>query len=178
MGLLGSLFRPTEVIGIAAETLEFVLEASEDSHPDEYMGMLRATPASRLDYDGEGMIVTDVLVIPGTTSNPVSATVKSDMIPNDLRSVGSIHSHPNGVLYPSDADLATFGSGDVHVIMGAPYGRHDWRAFDRDGERRQLPVLDVDVPGPEEFFHFSEGDLDLDGDLEPNERRDFDRGEP
>jgi len=154
------LFRSVEVIGIAAETLEFAFEAAEGTHPDEYMGLLRGESARSLGLDRDGTVVTDVLVIPGTESNPVSATVKSNMIPNDMRAVGSVHSHPNGVLRPSDADLATFGSGEVHIILGAPYRQGDWRAFDRDGDPRSLDVLDVDLQSPEEFFDFDQSDID------------------
>ena len=161
MGLFGS-GASRAVIGIAAETLGFVLDAAEDSHPNEYMGLLRGQPARELGLDRDGMVATDVLVIPGTESNSVSATVRTSMIPNDLRAVGSVHSHPNGVLRPSAADRAAFGKGRVHLILGAPYGRDDWRAFDRDGEPRELAVLDVDLPDPEAFFDFTEADLDLD----------------
>jgi proteasome lid subunit RPN8/RPN11 len=160
MGLLRGLFRPREVTGIAEDALEFALEASEASHPNEYMGVLRGVPAGELDLDRRGMVVTDVLVIPGTTSSPVSATLKTNMVPNDMRTLGSVHSHPNGVLMPSDEDLSTFGSGAVHIITGAPYGRYDWRAFDRSGEPRELEVLAVDLPDPEEFFDFTQADID------------------
>ena len=153
-------FRSREILGIAVDTLEFALEASRETHPNEYMGLLRGEDARRLGLDEDGTVVTDVLVIPGTESNPVSATVKSSMIPNDMRSVGSIHSHPNGVLRPSDADLATFGNGAVHIIIGAPYGRDDWRAFDREGHPRTLDVLDVDLGDPESFFDFTQEDID------------------
>jgi proteasome lid subunit RPN8/RPN11 len=153
------LFRSSEVIGIAADALDFALEASEDAHPDEYMGLLRGEDARKLDLDREGTVITDVLVIPGTESNPVSATVKTSMIPNDTRAAGSIHSHPNGVLRPSDADLATFGKGKVHIIIGAPYGRHDWQAFDREGQPRELEVVDVDLPD-DAFFDFTQADID------------------
>ncbi len=164
MGLLGGLFRRPEVLGIARDALEFALEASEDAHPNEYMGFLRGTPTDRLDADlsRSGYVVTDVLVIPGTTSGPTSATVRSNMVPNDRRTLGSIHSHPNGVLQPSDEDLATFGKGTVHIIVGAPYRRSDWRAFDSQGERRSLDVLDVPLPDPEEFFDFTQEDIDED----------------
>ena len=155
-----SLFRSGEIIGIAADTLEFVLEASEDAHPNEYMGMLRGEDARRLGLDRDGTVVIDVLVIPGTESNPVSATVKTSMIPNDMHGIGSVHSHPNGVLQPSDADLGTFGRGSVHIIVGAPYGRDDWRAFDSSGEERDLSVLDVALPDDEEFFDFDQADID------------------
>jgi proteasome lid subunit RPN8/RPN11 len=155
------LFRSGGLLGIAEETLEFALEAARETHPDEYMGFLRAENARRLGLDRSGRVITDVLVIPGTSSNPMSATVDSNMVPNDSRTVGSVHSHPNGVLQPSDTDLGTFQSGQVHLILGAPYGRRDWRAFDREGDRTTLDVLDVPLPDPEEFFDFTEEDLDL-----------------
>jgi proteasome lid subunit RPN8/RPN11 len=153
------LFRSSGVIGIAEDALEFALEASEDAHPNEYMGFLRGEDASRLGLDRDGTVITDVLVIPGTKSNPTSATVQEYMVPNSLESAGSVHSHPNGVLQPSDADLMTFGKGKVHIIIGYPYGPHDWQAFDREGEPRDLEVLDVDLPD-DEFFDFTQADID------------------
>ncbi|MFT4946656.1 MAG: proteasome lid subunit RPN8/RPN11 [Natronomonas sp.] len=148
------LFRSTELLGIAEETLAFILSASEQTHPNEYMGFLRADSAKKLDIGREGKVITDILIIPGTESGPTSASVKEMMKPNDVRSVGSVHSHPNGVLRPSDADLQTFTSGEVHIIVGAPYGREDWQAFDSQGEPRELDVLDVDLPD-DEFFELT-----------------------
>ena len=154
------LFRSRRVVGIAEDALDFALEAAADTHPNEYMGLLRGTDARELGLDEDGEVVTDVLVIPGTESNPVSATVKTSLVPNDMRAAGSVHSHPNGVLWPSDADLATFGKGMVHIILGAPYGPDDWAAFDREGEPTDLPVLDVETPDPEDFFDFTQADID------------------
>ncbi|MGM0397941.1 MAG: Mov34/MPN/PAD-1 family protein [Halobacteriota archaeon] len=150
------------VLGIAAETLDFAREAARDAHPNEYLGILQATPAGDLDgFSGrEGVVITDILVIPGTKSGPTSATMKRHLVPNDNRTVGSVHSHPNGVLRPSDEDRSTFGAGVVHVILGAPYGPDDWRSFDSEGERRSLSVLDVDLPDPESFFDFTQEDID------------------
>lgn len=154
------LFRSSGVIGIAKDTLEFALEASERTHPDEYMGMLRGEDARKLGLEEDGTVITDVLVIPGTESNSVSATVKTNVVPNDTRSVGSVHSHPNGVLRPSDADLGTFTKGSVHIIIGAPYGPTNWQAFDSEGQPQDLPVLDVELGNPEEFFDFTQADID------------------
>ena len=153
------LFRSGEILGIAEDALEFALEASEDAHPDEYMGLLRGEDARTLGLDRDGTVITDVLVIPGTESNPVSATVKTNMVPNDIRAAGSVHSHPNGVLRPSNADLGTFHKGKVHIIIGAPYGKTDWQAFDTEGEPRGLDVLDVEMPD-EQFFDFTQADID------------------
>lgn len=176
MGWLRRLFRTPAVLGIAEETLAFVCEAAEDTHPNEYMGLLRGRPLGELvpeedfetllgrdpglEADPNGLVITDVLVIPGTESSPVSATVKEHMIPNDRRTAGSVHSHPNGVLRPSDADLGTFGRGAVHLILGPPYDRDSWRAFDEAGEQRRLAVLDVEVPAGEDFFDFDQSDID------------------
>jgi proteasome lid subunit RPN8/RPN11 len=154
------LFRSSEILGIAEEALQFALEASADAHPHEYMGFLRGEDARSLGLERDGTVITDVLVIPGTESNPVSATVKTSQVPNDFNSVGSVHSHPNGVLKPSDADLATFGRGKIHVIIGYPYEREDWQAFDRTGEPRNLDVLDVSLPEGESFFDFTQEDID------------------
>ncbi|WP_136715731.1 Mov34/MPN/PAD-1 family protein [Halorientalis salina] len=153
------LFRSSEILGIAEDALDFALEASEDAHPDEYMGLLRGEDARKLGLDRDGTVITDVLVIPGTESNPVSATVKTNMIPNDMRAAGSIHSHPNGVLRPSNADLQTFHKGKVHIIIGAPYGPTDWQAFDQEGNPRDVDVIDVDLP-EDEFFDFTQADID------------------
>ncbi|MBC9985791.1 proteasome protein [Haloferax sp. AS1] len=158
------LFRSREVVGIAADALNFALEASAETHPNEYMGLLRGEEARRVGVDRDGYVVTDVLIIPGTVSDPYSATVRNDLVPNDFRAVGSIHSHPNGVLRPSDADLDTFGSGRVHIIIGSPYGPDDWEAFDQSGEVRDLDVLDADLPDPESFFDFTQDDIDAELD--------------
>ncbi|MDG5760536.1 Mov34/MPN/PAD-1 family protein [Natronococcus sp. A-GB1] len=162
MGLFDALFRSSEVLGIAEETLEFAIESSEAAHPDEYMGFLRGTEARELGLEQSGLVITDVLVVPGTESNSVSATVRTSQIPNDVKALGSVHSHPNGVLRPSGADLETFGRGSVHVIIGAPYRRSDWKAFDSQGRPTTLNVIDVELPDSDEFFDFTQADIDED----------------
>ena len=41
MGLFDALFRSSEILGIAEETLDFARQSSAAAHPDEYMGFLR-----------------------------------------------------------------------------------------------------------------------------------------
>jgi len=164
MGIFGSflkpkLFRSSELVGIADDALQLALQASEDAHPNEYMGQLRGQDARKVGLDRDGTVITDVLLAPGTKTNPTSAEFNPSYMPNDLDSVGSVHSHPNGVLRPSDTDLATFSRGRIHIIVGAPYRRSDWRAFDREGEPVDLDVVSVDVPD-EQFFDFTQADID------------------
>jgi proteasome lid subunit RPN8/RPN11 len=153
--------RQGAVVAIATDAMAFARACAADQHPDEFMGLLRADPAMVEAIAGRGRVVTDVLVLPGTTSSPVQATIRGVTIPNEQAIVGSVHSHPNGVLTPSDTDRRSFGSGSLHIILGAPYGPDDWRAFDRSGDHRALRVVDVELPDPATFFDFTEEDLDL-----------------
>jgi proteasome lid subunit RPN8/RPN11 len=148
------------ILGIAEETLTFAREAAKDAHPNEYLGIMRGRSADELNLRADGLVISDVLVIPGTETGPVSASLQTNMVPNDFRTVGSVHSHPNGALRPSDEDKGVFSSGSVHIILGAPYGREDWRAFDREGKPTSLDVLDVRLPDPESFFDFTQADID------------------
>lgn len=154
------LFRSDELLGIAGETLSFALNAAEETHPREYMGYLRTEEAREVGLDRDGQIITDVLVIPGTTSDNSSATVDANLKPNSAQIVGSVHSHPSGVLRPSQTDLDTFRGGEIHIILGAPYNFTDWQAFDSDGNEIDLDVLHVDLPDAEEFFDITQEDID------------------
>ncbi|MDZ7688138.1 MAG: Mov34/MPN/PAD-1 family protein [Halobacteriales archaeon] len=142
------LFRSSPVLGIAEETLEFILETCADTHPNEFMGLLRAEEASRLEFrepsPGKGRVITDVLVIPGTKSGETMATLRSDMVPTNVGGLGTVHSHPSGSTRPSNEDLRTFSKkGKRHIIVGSPYDRGSWQCYNTKGEPVELPVLDV-----------------------------------
>ncbi len=121
--------------GIAREALEFMLEVSASSYPKEFAGMLYET----------NNVITHVDV-PITKSSNVSAVMDLFMLPVNPHLVGSVHSHPSGVLTPSDADLKMFmQSGSHHIIVGYPYDMHSWVCSDRGGSIRKLEILDVDI---------------------------------
>ena len=124
-----------KIIGIARETLEFILHVSESSAPNEFAGLMQQT-------DG---IITDIMILPGTESSDRNAVIKLFMMPN-IKSVGSVHSHPTSNITPSKADLRLFGkTGSHHIIVGAPYDESSWKCYDGDGEVQELPVLDVEL---------------------------------
>ena len=123
-----------KVQGIARDTLDFILEASKSTMPHEFAGLLQA--------DKE--IITEVLVIPGTESSRMSALVKLYMLPN-ISVVGSVHSHPSANIMPSQQDLIFFSkTGDYNIIVGPPFTERSWACYDVLGQRRSLPVLDVE----------------------------------
>ncbi|WP_370573901.1 Mov34/MPN/PAD-1 family protein [Methanomethylovorans sp.] len=118
--------------GIDRGTLEFILEVSKSSYPNEFAGLLKA----------EDGIITEVLVLPGTESGETSALLKLFMMPN-ISTVGSVHSHPRGIIKPSTADLQMFGkTGNYHIIAGYPYDLQSWKCFNAEGDERDLQIID------------------------------------
>jgi hypothetical protein len=51
------LFDSPPVLGIAGDTLSFVLNAAEQTHPREYMGFLRTERAGELGLDRKGRVI-------------------------------------------------------------------------------------------------------------------------
>jgi proteasome lid subunit RPN8/RPN11 len=126
--------RERKVRGIARETLRFILEASRDSLPEEFAGLLQA----------EDGVITEVMILPGTESSRMSAFIRLYMLPN-MKIAGSVHSHPSGSIRPSQEDLAFFSrTGDYHIIAGLPFNENSWACYDASGEWRELPVLDIE----------------------------------
>ena len=123
----------SDLLGIARDTLHFILEASRSSLPVEFAGLLSV----------EEDIITDVLILPGTENSRMSALVRLYMLPN-MSVAGSVHSHPSGDLRPSEPDIIFFSrTGDYHIIAGPPFDEHSWICYDNTGKRRDLAILDV-----------------------------------
>lgn len=120
------------ILGIRKDLLSLLLQIGREQHPSEYAGLLR-------ERDG---IIDELDLLPGTTSNEVSASLQLDMMPLDTHLAGSVHSHPNGVLCPSDADLSFFPrTGRYHLIVGFPYDEQSWACFRANGIPVELEVV-------------------------------------
>jgi proteasome lid subunit RPN8/RPN11 len=118
--------------GIKLELLKLLLELGRDSHPNEFVALL-------IERDG---VIEELNMVPGTITGEDSASVFFDMMPLGTHLAGSAHSHPNGVLHPSDADVHFFPrAGRFHLIIGHPYRTGDWQCFGADGEPRRLEVI-------------------------------------
>ncbi len=110
-----------------------LFELGREHHPNEFVAVLRE----------EGGIIRDLDLVPGTIVGEESASFFVDMLPLDIHQAGSAHSHPNGVLSPSSADLRFFpGVGRYHIIVGYPYGERDWRCYRADGSPTSLEVVE------------------------------------
>ena len=124
-------------MGIAKDTLHFILEVSKSNHPREFIGMLCA------DAD----VITDVFFLPGTVSSGENAIIRLDMMPMGLDYVGSVHSHPHpAAMHPSEQDLLMFSkTGNCHIITFYPYARESWRCYNSKGEEKNLEIVETDL---------------------------------
>jgi proteasome lid subunit RPN8/RPN11 len=122
-----------KIHSIRKRTLKMILEASKSSYPEEFGAFLRA----------EKGVVRELILLPGTVTGHSHASFKLYMLPIDFTIVGTVHSHPSGACYPSDADLELFRKyGWVHIIACMPYDRNSWVAYDMTGEEKVLKVVD------------------------------------
>jgi len=118
--------------GISRGLLEMLFELGRQHHPNEFVAVLR-------ERNG---VISDLDLVPGTIVGEKSASFFIDMLPLDTHQAGSAHSHPNGLLSPSPADLRFFPSvGRYHIIIGPPYTQADWRSYRADGSVTDLEVI-------------------------------------
>jgi proteasome lid subunit RPN8/RPN11 len=121
-----------KIRGIRHVLLLLLLELGRNSHPYEFVALLR-------ERDG---IIEEMNMLPGTVTGENSASLLFDMMPLDTHLAGSAHSHPNGVLFPSDADVNFFPrSGGYHIIISYPYRQYDWKCFAADGTPQSIEVI-------------------------------------
>lgn len=121
------------VRNIASDTLDFILESCKASHPHEFGALLEA----------EGDTIINIIYLPGTDSTSRSVSFKTWMMPN-MPHAGSVHSHPSGAVRPSEQDLIFFRANEVNIIVGEPYTRESWKAFDKNGNLIMLDVVDYE----------------------------------
>ena len=123
---------------ITRRCLDSALACARSTYPNEFGGILRADPPG---------VISDLLLLPGTTSGHRHANFMLHMLPVDLGVSGTVHSHPSGALHPSQADVTLFRHwGRRHVILGAPFGPGAWRAYDGNGQEVTLEVVGRSAP--------------------------------
>lgn len=119
--------------GIRGDLLYALLTMGANWHPDEFAALLK-------EEDG---VITELDLLPGTIGGRGHTTMHLDMMPLDTHLAGSAHSHPNGLLHPSSADLTFFPrAGRYHLIVGYPYRHQDWRCFTANGNEVVLEVIE------------------------------------
>ncbi len=112
--------------------IELVMESSKSSLPNEFAALLKA----------KRDIIYEIALLPGTISGDRSAIMQLWNRPIDLNYVGTIHSHPSGLIYPSDDDRSLYSKfGNIHIIVGYPFNLHSWRAFNNEGAEIEVEMV-------------------------------------
>ena len=120
---------------IKKKCLDLIFECARSSFPNEFGGLLR------VDSEIKDTII-ELIILPGTISGEAHALFKLHMLPIDFSVVGTVHSHPSPYPIPSDADLQFFSkSGKIHIIVANPFDMNSWKAYDYDGNVRELTVV-------------------------------------
>jgi proteasome lid subunit RPN8/RPN11 len=118
--------------GIRKDLLNLLFQMGRDAHPNEFVAVLTQ----------RGGVIDEVNLLPGTLTGEDSASLLFEMMPLSTNIAGSCHSHPNGVLQPSDADVRFFPrTGRFHIIVGYPYSDRDWRCFTASGQPCRMEVV-------------------------------------
>ena len=118
--------------GIRQELLNLLFQMGRDAHPNEFVAVLTE----------RGGVIDEVNLLPGTLTGEDSASLLFDMMPLSTHIAGSCHSHPNGVLHPSNADVHFFPrAGRFHIIVGYPYSEGNWRCFTASGQPCKMEVV-------------------------------------
>jgi proteasome lid subunit RPN8/RPN11 len=121
-----------KIRGIRRNLIRLMLEIGREHHPNEFVALLREKAG----------VIHELDLLPGTIGGEDSASLYIEMMPLDTHIVGSAHSHPNGVLRPSGADVNFFPrTGRCHFIVGYPYEEEDWRCFHADGTPAAIEVI-------------------------------------
>jgi proteasome lid subunit RPN8/RPN11 len=118
---------------IRKSALRMINEAAIETFPNEFLAALKAE---------EGVII-ELVVLPGTVQGDSHGIMNTNMLPIDYSVIGTVHSHPGHSNRPSDADLQFFSHfGGVHIITCLPFDGTSWKAYNSNGERVELEVVD------------------------------------
>lgn len=119
--------KPVRVV-IREEALGFLFGYARGAFPKEAIVVLRGR------YRNDGVVRVDESVLPLKRIEGHSFSTLDFMGVVDTRTVGLGHSHPSGVIRPSEQDLRGF-LGRVMLIVGPPFAsERDAAFFNRDGE--------------------------------------------
>jgi len=120
---------------ITKKCLDLIIESAKSSYPKEFGALLRVDSNDRF-------TINELVLLPGTISGDSHAIFRLHMLPVDFSIVGTIHSHPSPVPYPSKADLELFRKhGKIHIIAAKPYDYNSWRVYDHNGLKIDIKII-------------------------------------
>lgn len=113
--------------------MESIVQAARNTYPDEFIAFLGGNLKKRE--------IHELIILPALSGSE-AAIIRSDLLPLNVKSMGSIHSHPGYSNFPSAADKKMFsGQGEIHLIICLPFSVQTIRAFDDSGKTVLFEVM-------------------------------------
>ncbi|MFQ5710747.1 MAG: Mov34/MPN/PAD-1 family protein [Candidatus Geothermarchaeales archaeon] len=126
------------IVEIDGDLLQELLENARVIHPREVILILRGKIKRKRGM--RRVSISDYLLPPQALHGTSSSSFNLHMLPLDFSMVGTLHSHPSGLLEPSVTDLNQM-VGLFAVIVAPPYrGVGDVAVFDRMGRPQTIEV--------------------------------------
>lgn len=120
---------------ITRNCLSLICESAKSIFPLEFAGLLRVSETER-------DMITEIMLLPGTIAGGAHAIFQMHMRPVDFFLVGTVHSHPSGSFYPSEADKQLFRKyGKVHMIVAHPFDENSLKTYDADGKEAIMQIV-------------------------------------
>jgi proteasome lid subunit RPN8/RPN11 len=117
------------------EVVEGILAYSKGLHPREAILLLRGKVKE------DAITITELVVPPLFQTSGNRSYFPVHMLPIDLSILGTAHSHPSGLLEPSQQDLLNV-FGILMIIVGYPYENlEDVALFDKQGNKSSFEVI-------------------------------------
>ena len=121
-------------IFIKKHIVDTILILAKDNYPREVVLLLRGRA------NQESISVRDFLIPPLAILGSSFAEFPAHLLPIDFSIVGTAHSHPSGILFPSLGDLNNF-YGRIMIIFAHPFTLKHVAAFNYEGEKLSLKVI-------------------------------------
>ena len=125
------------MLKIKRTALESALQGARETHPQEFICLLRG------DKKGEDWVIEEVIIPPFSVYDRTSSSYSPWFIPANSSEIASFHSHPSpNTAYPSRQDLVHFSQAQrFHFIACYPYRAQDANAFDSKGKKIGFTVV-------------------------------------
>lgn len=122
-------------IEITRKAADGIITYSKAKHPNEAILVLQG------DNNKERILIDRLVIPPFSMSGPYYSGFPVHDLPFDLSYLGTAHSHPGGSNKPSLEDLNHF-FGLVSLIISHPYEDETLGAFDRNGDKLELRIIE------------------------------------
>ncbi|MEM4255022.1 MAG: Mov34/MPN/PAD-1 family protein [Candidatus Norongarragalinales archaeon] len=127
------------MLKIRRNALESALQGARETHPDEFICLLRG---DKVKDSKDDWLVTEVIIPPFASYELNASSFSPWFIPANSKELATFHSHPSpSSAYPSRQDLKMFSNSLFNLIACFPYRIQDTNSFDSKGKKISFKIV-------------------------------------